>query len=240
MKRWLRLPIDDTLAALELVVGGSRPVLSLALLLAATTACWYVYVPIHELLHALGCAATGGTVTTLEIQAQYGGAWLAEVFSFVVPRGEYAGRLSGFDTHGSDITYLATDALPFVLSVVLGVPALRACARRRRPLLLGVGVVLGLAPFYNLPGDYYEMGSILVTATRVGGDFTGLRADDLFRLVGQLLSEPEALGVAGRRYAAFAIVLASTGVATALAFLTFALGDALARALARPSPERAS
>ena len=40
---------------------------------------WYVYVPIHELLHALGCAATGGTVTTLEVQTQYGGAILALV-----------------------------------------------------------------------------------------------------------------------------------------------------------------
>jgi len=223
------------MAAMEHVVAGPRPAVGAVLLLLSTVACWYVYVPIHELLHALGCAGTGGTVTTLEIQEQYGGALLARVFSFVEPGGEYAGRLSGFDTHGSDLTYLATDALPFALTVLLGVPALRASARARRPLLFGVGIVLGLAPFYNLPGDYYEMGSILTTAA-AGPAFEGLRADDLPLLLGRLFTEPEALGVAGPGVATLSVVLASTFVAVALAYATYALGDAVARLWVGPTP----
>lgn len=231
MSRFLRQPLDATIAAMEPIVAGPRPLASFALVLLSMVACWYVYVPIHELLHALGCAATGGTVTTLEIQVQYGGSLLAKVFPFVSPGGEYAGRLSDFDTHGRDLTYLATDALPFALSVLLGVPALRACAHNRRPLLLGAASVLGLAPFYNLPGDYYEMGSILTTAlaSPFVGDFTALRADDLPRLIVELVSTPEALGTTSTGAAAFAIVGVSTAVAVALAYATFFLGDALAK-----------
>jgi len=234
---WLRQPVDDTLAAMEQIVAGPRPLASFGLVLLAMTACWYVYVPVHELLHALGCTATGGTVTTLEIQVQYGGSWLARVFPFVVPGGDYAGRLTGFDTHGSDVTYLATDVLPFALSVLLGVPALRACTRRRRPLLMGVGVVVGLAPFYNVPGDYYEMGSILTTraAAALGLDFTGLRGDDLARIVVQLFEEPRTLGVSGPGLATLSVLALSTALAFALAFATWASGDLLARRFVGPS-----
>jgi hypothetical protein len=225
------------MAAMEQVVAGPRPLAGMALLMLAMTASWYVYVPIHELLHALGCLAAGGTVTVLEIQTQYGGALLAEIFPFVQPGGEYAGRLSGFDTHGSDLTYLATDALPFTLSALVGVPIMRACTRTRRPLLFGAGVVLGLAPFYNLPGDYYEMGSIVTTAVvaAFGGEFSGLRSDDLVLLIGQLLSEPETLGVSGPNAATLSIVAVSIVVAVVLAFATWALGDLLATRWVGPS-----
>jgi hypothetical protein len=220
------------MAAIEQIVAGGRPIVGLTLMMSSLIIGWYVYVPIHELLHALGCLATGGTVTTLEIQVQYGGALLAQVFPFVVPGGEYAGRLSDFDTHGSDLTYLATDALPYALSI-LGVLLLRACTRKPRPVLFGLAAVLGLAPFYNLPGDYYEMGSIVTTAvaTAVGaGDFTSLRADDLILLVSRLFSEPVPL-IAGPRAAAFAIVATSTLVGTALAFATWGAGAAIATRL---------
>ena len=172
----------------------------------------------------------------LEVQRIYGGELLARVFPFVVPGGEYAGRLSGFDTHGSDLVYLATDALPFALSVLLGVPLLRLCARRRRPLLLGPAAVLGLAPFYNIPGDYFEMGSIL--ATRAAGALTGtasplhpaLRSDDVFRLLERFFVQPAELGLTdGTQVAAGALLIAvSLALAVLLAFASYALGSGVA------------
>jgi hypothetical protein len=166
----------------------------------------------------LGCTATGGSVTTLEIQTQFGGAILAEVFPFVRAGGEYAGRLSGFDTHGSDLVYLATDALPYALSLLIGVPLLRACGRASRPLLFGPAVVLGLAPFYNLPGDYYEMGSILVTRI-LGEAWHPLRSDDIFVVLEGVWRAPQAV----------LVVFTSLVVAIALAYLTWEAGDRLAR-----------
>jgi hypothetical protein len=234
--RWVRLlrgPFDASADALEPILTGERPILNGGLVAVSLVAAWYLYVPVHELLHALGCVATGGTVETLEIQTQYGGGLLARVFPFVHAGGEYAGRLSGFDTHGSDWVYLATDALPFTLSVLIGVPMLRAGARRARPLLLGPGFVLGLAPFYNLPGDYFEMASIVVTAV-IGEKWHGLRSDDLFLLIDRLFADPASLGLteASTPWALAAIATASL-LAVALAYATWALGD-LASRIKRP------
>ena len=233
--RWLLTPWHDTLVAMERLADAPRPMLALGLTLVSLLAAWYVYVPIHELLHALGCLATGGEVSVLEIQPQYGGTLLAQVFPFVVAGGEYAGRLSGFETHGSDWVYLATDALPFTLSVAVGVPLLRACGRAPRPLWLGPGVVLGLAPFYNLPGDYYEMGSILATATAGAllgppGAFDGLRSDDVFLLLGRWSEDASALGLTSAEAGVAPFVFAAAvALAVILAFATYAAGDAIAR-----------
>ncbi len=163
MRRYLRMPIDDVLDALEPVARAGRPRVALMLTVLAMVVVWFAYVPVHELLHAVGCRLTGGTVSRLEIAPAYGGTLLARRCSWITAGGTYAGRLSGFETHGSDAVYLATCFAPFLLSIFPGVWILRRCANRPRPILLGAGVVLGLAPFYNLPGDYYEMGSILVT-----------------------------------------------------------------------------
>ena len=225
-------PFFAALDAMEPLIRERRP-LRLALAGVSVIFAWYVYVPIHELLHALGCAATGGTVTTLEVQTQYGGAILARVFPFVVAGGEDAGRLSDFDTHGSDLVYLATDALPYLLSVVVGVPLLRACARRSRPLGFGPAFVLGLAPFYNLPGDFFEMGSIVVTRG-LGPDWHELRSDDMFRLIDRLFSSPPDAGLA----ASLVAVAASFVVAIALAYASWWLGDLLARVFLRPQTSR--
>jgi len=229
---WLRAPLDDTAAALEALVGGARPRIGLALLAAAVTAAWFVYVPIHELLHVAGCLATGGRVTELELDPVYGAALLARWLPFVVPGGDHAGRLSGFDTGGSDAVYLATDAAPYLLSVWPGVALLRLCARRPRPLVLGAATVLALAPFYNAAGDYYEMGSIL--AGRIAGGsarFAALRSDDLPRLLGALVSEPASLGLASPGAVAAGAGLVALGLALSLllAFLTYAAGRALSR-----------
>ena len=117
----------------------------------------------HELLHAAACRASGGEVTRLEIDRLYGGALLARVFPFVVPASEYAGRLSGFNTRGSDLIYLATDLGPFLLTLFPGVWALRRAAAARSAALFGAALPFALAPFLSLTGDAYEIGSILAT-----------------------------------------------------------------------------
>jgi hypothetical protein len=240
VKLLFRRPVDDLLACVDRMARGPRPLLALAASFLAMGLTWFLYVPVHELLHVLGCVATGGTVSELQIQPIYGGALLAELFPFVVAGGEYAGRLSDFDTHGSDLVYLATDFAPFLLSVLIGVPAMRQCARRARPFLFGAATVLGLAPFYSIPGDYYEMGSILTTraltwATGGGGPpvFEALRSDDLLALIGKLVARPAELGLGGGGEAALGagLIALSTAASVLLAFSSYALGGAVAGAL---------
>ncbi len=242
VRTFLLKAIDDLALCLGHLADARRPLRGLVAVTVVLVVTWFIYVPIHELLHVLGCVATGGTVTTLEVAPQYGGALLARWFPFVVSGGDYAGRLSGFDTKGSDLVYLATDITPFLLSVLIGVPLLRACTRRWRPVLFGVGIVVGLAPFYNLIGDYYEMGSIITTrvVTLLGGGgepiaFVALRSDDVFKLIGELFTKPAELGLhtSAKVGAGFVIVTVSIVVGVALAVLTYAAGDGVARIVVR-------
>ena len=188
--RFFALPIADLLRGQQRVLSRGR---DLVWLLGGLLGGWWVYVPLHELLHAFGCLAAGGAVSRLEIDATYGGALLARLFPWVVAGSEYAGRLSGFDTDGSDAVYLATDLLPFVLTLP-GVWALRRAARARRPALFGAAAPFALAPLLSLTGDAYEIGSILVT--RLGpwtSAATLLRGDDVskvFARVGAVASPP--------------------------------------------------
>jgi hypothetical protein len=230
----IRRPLDDYFAALTPFATGWRwarlAVFAVALLLT-----WWVYVPVHELAHAYGCMLGGGTVTRLEIDAVYGAALLQRVFPFVHVGSEYAGRLTGFDTHGSDAVYLLTDFLPFVATIIIGVPLLRAAARPGRdPLaqaaLFGAAIPIAYAPFVSLTGDYYEMGSILVSgafaAIEPGFDPVRWRSDDLFRLIDQLF------GTDGTGGAGDALGLSvSFVVGAVLAILTYAAGVLVSRAL---------
>lgn len=238
MRTLLRQPFDDLASCLTRLAESPRPLRAMCVVLVALVATWFIYVPVHELLHVLGCVTCGGNVSELEIAPQYGGALLARWFPFVVSGGDYAGRLSGFDTKGSDLIYLATDFAPFLLSVLIGVPLLRMCAKRRRLVLFGVAIVVGLAPFYNLIGDYYEMGSIITTrmVTLLGGGadpvtYAAIRSDDVFKLIGTFCMRPGELnlhGAAGITLGA-ALILASIVVGVVLAFLTYSLGDGVAR-----------
>lgn len=219
-------PVRDYLDGLQAAVTG-HGIPAVALVVVAFAAAWWVYVPVHEMLHAYGCLWTGGTVTQLDIDPIYGAALLQRWFPFVHVGSEYAGRLSGFDTHGNDLIYLATDAAPFVLTVVLGVPLLQSAATGERGwmsrcLRLGVGLPIAYAPFISLVGDYYEMGSIVVSRawSAVVPDFAPARwrSDDIFRLIDTLRTAGDAgpgdaLGVA-----------ASFLVGTVLAFATYAAG----------------
>lgn len=225
---------------------------------------WFVYVPIHELLHVAGCVVTGGTISELELPSRYGGSLLARIFPWVVTESQYAGRLSGFDTKGSDLGYLATDFGPFLLTVLLGVPLIKLCKRRGRPIVFPIAIVVGLAPFYNMQGDYYEMGSIITTraATPLIGPseavttedgtvhppcpeiqgsptaaYRCLRADDIFKLFTEFFTEPAKLHIqgAGQFTMGLAIILVGLVLDVLLAFLTYWLGHQFARITLRLS-----
>ncbi|QQR72834.1 MAG: hypothetical protein IPJ17_15240 [Holophagales bacterium] len=150
---------DPWLGLDRLLAGGG---MALLWTFVGLTAGWWVYVPLHELMHAAGCLLSGGTVTRLEIDALYDGALLAKALPFVVPAGEYAGRLSGFDTGGSDLVYLATDLAPYLLTLWPGFWALRRAAVSRHPWRFGFWLPWALAPIVSLSGDAYEIGSLLV------------------------------------------------------------------------------
>jgi hypothetical protein len=227
-------PFTDLLRGEARCLGRPADVLWLLVGLGAG---WLVYVPAHELLHAFGCLAAGGEVTRLEIDPLYGAALLARVFPFVVPGGEYAGRLSGFDTGGSDLVYLATDLAPFVLTLLPGVWALRRAARSRhagRAAVFGATLPFAFAPLLSLPGDAYEIGSVV--ATRLPG-WSGpaarelVRGDDLFRVAGRLAESGDG---AGGLWAAF-VLAAALGVVWA--FATWALGGGVATRLGQPPLE---
>jgi len=233
--RAVLLPLTDAWRGLERCL--ERGALAVAWAGAGLLAGWWVYVPAHELLHAAACQATGGEVRRLEIAPLYGGAVLARLLPFVAAGGEYAGRLSGFDTRGSDLVYLATDLGPYLLTLAPGVWWLRRAARARRAFAFGASLPVALAPFLSLTGDAYEIGSILVTRLP---PWTGLaarqllRGDDLWLRLGAIAAAAERplwplwLG---------ALLAAAAGLAWAL--LTYGAGAGLAALAGQPALETA-
>lgn len=184
IRETLLLPFSDLLNGLDASLQrfGARGLLGIALGLVAG---WWIYVPIHELLHAGGCLLVGGTVDRLEIAETYGGALLAEIFPFVVAGGEYAGRLAGFDTGGSDFVYLVTVLAPYTLTLLPGVWALRRL--QGMPFRWAFFLSFALAPFLSIPGDGYEVGSIVVTwVPPFSGLQEELRGDDVFKLADEI------------------------------------------------------
>jgi len=166
--------------------------LSIGWLMLGLVGGWWLYVPIHELLHVAGCVLAGGTVSRLEIDAIYGGALLAEVFPFVVSGSAYAGRLTGFDTGGSDLVYQACVLMPYLLTIFPGYwlwQKALATEHPGRPSMLAAGGLLPVvaAPLISLTGDYYESASIIVSslfAAAADRPLEAWRSDDVFRLVG--------------------------------------------------------
>lgn len=222
--RLFATPWFDLLRGQAACLGQGKDLVALALGLAAG---WWLYVPLHELLHAAGCLAAGGEVTRLEIAPAYGGGVLARIFPFVVAGGDYAGRLSGFDDRGSDFVYLATDLAPYVLTVFPGVWLLRLCARKRLAFPFAASLPFALAPFLSATGDAYEIGSVI--ATRLGplaepAARRLLRGDDLARV---------ALAVEGAGGGAtlWAGLILATLIGLFWAFLTYAAGGLVASAL---------
>ncbi len=192
---------------------------------------WMIYVPLHELAHAYGCIVSGGSVTSLEIDSIYGARWMATIFPFVTVGSEYAGQLTGFDTGGSDLVYLATDFAPFVFTIAVGVPLLRSVPRIRNPTTamaaLGAAIPIAYAPFISIPGDFYEMGSIIVSAccaSRLGYSLERWRGDDVFLLVEQVRS-------AGGGPFDWLAIGAALGLGFVLALATYSAGAVMATAL---------
>src|SRR5262245_66511376 len=125
MVRLLLQPLDDYVAALRRFAAGWTW-LRLAVLVAAVVLSWWLYVPLHELAHAFGCLLGGGSVSRLDLDPLYGAALLQRFFPYINVGSDYAGQLAGFDTGGSDATSLPTAFLPFIATILLGVPPLHA------------------------------------------------------------------------------------------------------------------
>ena len=194
MRGFFSRPLRDLLDALSRV-QPDRPLPGLAAAFLGLVVGWWVYVPLHELLHVGGCLATGGGVDRLEIGAEYGAALLQKVFPYVAVGSDYAGQLTGFDTHGNDLIYLATVYAPYLLTVVIGVPLILRLVRSGSrsygsSALLGVAVPVAYAPFPSLIGDFYELGSIVVSRIAMiaapGTDALRWRSDDLIKLSREL------------------------------------------------------
>ena len=238
LRRFLAAPAGDAISCLSATVADSaQPWTGLLCLLLSVMAAWWIYVPAHEFLHAAACSLSGGEVRKLTISPIYGGVLLSHWLTFVQPGGEYAGRLSDFSTGHSDLRYLAIDAAPYLLSIVLGVPLLRLATLRRSRLLAGPALVLALVPFLSLTGDYYEMGSIVVTRAvlpfdqppepwETPGGLMKLRSDDLPSLIGRMVHDGARFAgdVPGGAVGAGAFVAISFGLGLVLALMTYAAG----------------
>jgi hypothetical protein len=233
--RLFAAPFTDLFAGLQRstdALGGR----ALPLLLVACAAGWWLYVPVHELMHAWGAQLGGATVTRLDIDPIYGARFLQRFFPYVQIGSAYAGQLAGFDTHGSDLAYALTVFFPFVLSIAIGVPLLVRAARVPAPgaastALFGFALPVAWAPILSIGGDFYELGEIAVSraAALVGAHGEILRGDDIIAIFGRIFggafSWLDAAGVA-----------ASLLLGIVLAFATYAAGRAVAAAIARHSP----
>ena len=223
----LSSPWRDFLSAMDASSRRSPP-LSIIIVFFCLLISWWIYVPTHELLHALGCMIGGGRVSRLEISPVYGAAFLRHFFPFISVGSEYAGQLTGFDTFGSDSTYFLTDFFPYLLTIILGVPLLKSAFSKTAPfpfnsIKLGIAIPIAYAPFVSVTGDYYEMGSIVISRLTVWA-FPGFkpfywRSDDALKLARQLFFSVQAPDIRDVIGLSTAFLLA-----IALAFGTYGLG----------------
>ena len=227
----------DTMAFLEFLqerAARSRATIPLFFLSVIIT--WFVYVPIHELMHVAGCIATGGTVSELVMGREYGADFLQHIFPFIVPQTtQYAGRLTGFSP-SADFGYFVTDIAPFLLTIFPGVILYIHAVRQKKLWLTGPGLVIGLAPFINLTGDYFEMGTIISTRviniltrgaseTAIEG-FWAMRSDDIFRLLGEIAEDTGRYGFnsASGSVMSLAVIIVGLILAIWLCGVTYGLG----------------
>jgi len=179
-----------------------------------------VLVPVHELLHAAGCLATGGAVGRLELLPLFGGGVLHRVLPWVVPGGRYAGRLAGFSPAG-DLSYVVTVLAPHVVLAFAGAAVCRYAAARGRLVAFGAGLAAAAQPLASLTGDFYEAASILVSdaAGALGAGWTRvLRGDDILVVISR------AIHLGGWEPPAVVIVNALLGIALAAVLLRLAGG----------------
>jgi hypothetical protein len=226
--RLFAMPFTDLRAGLQRStdrLGAS----ALPLLLAACAAGWWLYVPVHELMHAWGAQLGGGTVTRLDIDPAYGARLLQRVFPYVRAGSAYAGQLTGFDTRGSDWVYALAVFFPFTLSVVLGIPILVGAMQATRPgvkstLAFGLALPAAWAPILSIGGDFYELGAIAVSraAAALGGDGQRWRGDDVIVVFGRNF------GADAFSWTDVAGITGSLLLGVVLAFATYAAGRGVA------------
>ncbi len=179
----------------ELLAGPSG-IRCLILILVGLVLGWWIYVPLHEFLHVAGCLLGGGQVETLHLDPLYGGHIFASLFSFVSAGGEYAGRLTDFDTGESDWVYALAVYSPFVLTLP-GFQLLKWSGNSERSLPFGLALPFAFAPVISLSGDFLELGSLTLFQAWKGTEsiHRSLISDDLFRLVEELSSDTSTLSL---------------------------------------------
>ena len=184
---------------------------------------WWLYVPVHELLHAAGCYLGGGTVSELEIKTIYGGGLLKTIFPFITSGGTYAGRLTGFDTGGSDNCYALTVFFPFILTLPSLMLMEKSC-RLKSAFFFGFLLPAFMAPIISLSGDFLELGGIFLY--QIWPDITSanrlLISDDLFRLFGEISQKQNSLRATSGNYI---FIILSLLIGTLLAWLTLYLAE---------------
>lgn len=230
----------DITSIFERFQTESKPLLLLSTLMLSFLITWFIYVPIHELLHVAGCILGGGEVKEVILDPKYGGALLNKIFPFIQPQASgYAGRVTGFDP-GSDLGYLTTVFFPFLLTIFPGVWLLIYSARIKRMCVSGIGMILGLAPFMNVTGDYFEIGTIITTKfwnivlqgypARSIEAYWDLRSDDIFRLVSEISSSPTLYGLPGFSifFQLAAVILSGFLLAIVFSGWTYQIGRLLA------------
>jgi hypothetical protein len=234
MGKFFFQPIYDYVAALRLLnpVWSGLLVGSIGLFIG-----WWIYVPVHELLHAWGCIVSGGEVTELQMSSEYGAVFLQGWFPFIVVGSDYAGQLTGFDTKGSDWIYAFTVFAPFLITIIPGVPLYQRVVHRSNPGLIacfffGMLLPVAYAPFVSAFGDFYELGSIAASNLygTWGIDGSHWRSDDLFLLISDLGSDTAPVRAVDISGITIGFVL---GVMAALA--TYGLGTLLGKPLLRKS-----
>ncbi|MCB1051229.1 MAG: hypothetical protein H6510_05975 [Acidobacteria bacterium] len=175
------------LNSLESLMGKGQ-YKDLALLMVAFVAGFFVYTPIHELLHAGAALLFGGTVEELAISPEYGGALLAKVFPFVVTESEYAGQLSGFSVPNY-WAYAGVDWAPYLLSLP-GIALIAKAVQKQKTGLGGLGFLLAFIPVTQFSGDFFEMWSLIFTQIHEALDPAlapgAFVSDDAFKLFGAL------------------------------------------------------
>ena len=203
---------------------NQKPTVSVLLRLALGLVIgWWIYVPVHELLHAAGCYLGGGTISELEIKTIYGGGLLKTIFPFISSGGVYAGRLTGFDTGGSDACYLLTVIFPFILTLPSLMLLEKSC-RRQSAFFFGFLLPAFMAPIISLSGDFLELGGIFLyqiwphatPTTRL------LISDDIFRLLNEISQGQNSLQTSPDNYI---FVVFSLIIGTFLAWLTLHLAE---------------
>lgn len=204
---------------------GTKIAVRFALSVVSLLVAWHIYTPIHELMHVAGCLLGGGTVSELALSPQYGAHFLKHIFPFIVPESEYAGQLSGFSTPNYWV-YAMTDFFPYLLSLP-GVVLMELSRRKNWVWLFGPALILILVPLTSIPGDFYELASLVTT--QIGEAMTPAAAqgylisDDVFKLIGTLREQGSLNAVNGL------LVLLGILFGAYLALVTIAIEWVIAR-----------